>query len=63
MTDHDAFDPEAVIDAMAPLVGLDVMPGYRPGIATNLKVTAAWAELLLEFPLGDHADPGAVFQP
>jgi hypothetical protein len=56
-------DPEAIMDAMAPLLGLDVKPEYRSGIATNLNVTAALAALVLEFPLDDHAEPAAVFTP
>ena len=57
------FDPEAIIDAMAPLLGLMVAPAYRPGIVTNLGVTAALAALVLDFPLDDHAEPAAVFTP
>ncbi len=57
------FDPEAVIDAMAPLLGLEIAPEFRPGIVTNLEVTANFAKLVLEFPLGDHAEPAPVFRP
>ena len=63
MTGKQDFDLEAVIDAMAPLLGLDISPEYRPGVATNLRVTAALAALLLDLPLGDHAEPAAVFRP
>lgn len=63
MTDKPEPDPEAVIDAMAPLLGLDIAPEYRPGIAANLRVTAGLAALVLEFPLDDHAEPAAVFRP
>ena len=63
MSDPTPFDPEAVIDAMAPLLGLAIEPAYRPGIVTNLNVTAALAALVLEFPLDDHAEPAAVFTP
>ncbi len=63
MTDKPEFDPETIIDAMAPLLGLDIRPEYRPGVATNLKVTAGLAALVLEFPLDDHAEPAAVFHP
>ncbi len=62
-TETGVFDPEAVIDAMAPLLGLAIAPEYRPGIATNLAVTAALAALVLEFPLDDHAEPAPVFHP
>ena len=63
MPDPAPFDPEAVIDAMVPLLGLAVAPDHRPGIATNLAVTAALAALVLDFPLDDHAEPAAVFTP
>ena len=56
-------DPEAIIDAMAPLLGLTVTPEYKPGIVTNLSVTAGLAKLILEFALDDHAEPAAVFRP
>ena len=56
------FDPEALIDAMAPLLGLDIPPDYRPGVVTNLQVTARFAALVLDDPLGDHAEPAPVFR-
>ena len=59
--DFPGFDPEAVIDAMAPLLGLTVADEYRRGVAANLAVTARLAALVMEFPLGDHAEPAAVF--
>lgn len=57
------FDPDAVIDAMAPLLGFEILPDYRPGIATNLQVTARFAALLLAEPIEDHAEPAPVFSP
>ena len=58
-----AFDPEAVIDALAPLLGLTVPAEARAAVATNLRIAAAMAELVLERPLGDHAEPAPVFTP
>ena len=55
------IDFEAVVDAMAPLIGLPITDEYRPGIVTNLKVTSVLAALVLEFPLDDHAEPAPVF--
>lgn len=63
MTETPEPDPEAIIDAMAPLLGFDIKPEYRPGVATNIKVTAGLAALVLDFPLDDHAEPAAVFRP
>ncbi len=58
-----AFDPEAVIDALAPLLGLAVPPEQRPGVAANLRIAAAMAALVLAEPAGDHAEPAPVFTP
>ena len=57
------FDPEAVIDAMAPLLGLDIRAEDRAGVVANLLIAAAMAALVLEPPLGDHTEPAPVFRP
>ena len=57
------FDPEAVIDALAPLLGLTVPAEARAAVATNLRIAAAMAALVLERPLGDDAEPAPVFTP
>ena len=62
MTDRP-FDPEAVLDAMAPMLGLEIRPEYRPGIVTNLEMTARFATIVLDVPLDDHAEPAAMFRP
>ena len=56
-----AFDPEAVVDALAPLLGLTVADAYRPGVVTNLAVTMKLAALIMDFPLSDHDEPAPVF--
>ena len=58
-----AFDPEAVIDALSPLLGLAVPPERRAGVAANLRIAAAMAALVLDEPVGDHAEPAPVFRP
>lgn len=58
-----AFDPEALIDAVAPVLQLEIAPEYRPGIVTNLEAMARFAALVLDFPLDDHAEPAPVFRP
>ncbi len=55
------FDPEAVIDAMAPLLGLTIAPDQRAGVVTNLVVTARFAALVLAEPMPDDAEPAPVF--
>lgn len=58
-----AFDPEAVMDAMAPMLGLKIEPAARAAVARNLEVTARFAALVLEVPLDDEAEPAPVFVP
>ena len=55
-----AFDPDALIDGMAPLLGLPIEPDFRPGIVANLRTIARHAELL-DVPLDDRAEPAPVF--
>jgi Protein of unknown function (DUF4089) len=61
MSEEPDFDAEAVIDAMAPLLGLAIAPDYRPGIAANLLVTARHASLVLGFALDDHEESASTF--
>ncbi len=58
-----AFDPEALIDAIGPVLGLDIAAEYRTGVAANFRIAAAMAALVLSEPLGDHAEPAPVFTP
>jgi hypothetical protein len=53
------FDALAVIDALGPMIGIEIAPEYREAIATNLKLTAAFAETVLAFHIdnADHAAP------
>ena len=57
------FDPEAHVEAMAAALGLTIQPEWKLTVITNLKATAAAAELLLAFPLEDHVEPAPVFTP
>ncbi len=57
------FDPDAVIDAMAPLLGLDIRPDQRAAVAANLRIAAGMAAQVLEVPIGDHDEPAAFFVP
>jgi hypothetical protein len=61
LSKEPALDPEAVIDAMMPLLGLTAAEDYRAGIAANLRICAGFAALLEEVELGDHAEPAPVF--
>ena len=57
----NAFDPEAVVDAMAPLLGLTLMPESRAQTVVHLRIAAEQAEKLLSVPLDDQQEPAPVF--
>ena len=50
------------IDALAPVVKLDVADEYRPGVKANLKTAAKMAALLEKAPLKDETDAAPVFR-
>ena len=56
------FDPEAVIDAVAPLRGLTVYSAYRSAVAFNLEVSVRFARIVLTEILDDEAEPAPVFR-
>jgi hypothetical protein len=60
---QDEFDADAVIDAMAPMVGLVVEPQYRAGVTAHLKAANAIAADVLAFETDDEAEPAPVFRP
>ena len=62
MTSVD-FDPEALIDAMTPLLGLTLTPESRAQTILHLRIAAQQAELLLSAQLGDREEPAPVFTP
>ncbi len=55
------FDPEAVVDAMAPLLGLTLTPESRAQTLVHLRIAAEQAEKLLSVPLDDQQEPAPVF--
>jgi hypothetical protein len=57
------FDPEALIDAMAPLLGLTLTPDSRAETISQLRVAAQQAELVLSAPLDEREEPAPVFTP
>ena len=57
------FDPEAMVDAMAPLLGLTLTEQSRAQTILQLRVAAEQAELLLSAPLDDCEEPAPVFRP
>ena len=55
------FDPEAVVAAMAPLLGLTLTPESRAQTIVHLRIAAEQAERLLSVPLDDQQEPAPVF--
>jgi hypothetical protein len=53
----------AVVDAMLPMLRLEIDPAWRAEIIANLKVNARMAQRVLEFPLDDELDVAPVFRP
>ena len=57
----DSFDPEALADAMAPLLGLTQTPESRVQTIVHLRIAAEQAAKLLSVRLDDDAEPAPVF--
>jgi hypothetical protein len=57
------FDPEALVDAMAPLLGLALTPESRAQTILHLRIAAEQAELLLSAALDDGEEPAPAFKP
>jgi hypothetical protein len=55
------FDPEAVVDAVAPLLGLTLTPESRAQTIVHLRIAAEQAEKLLSVSLDDRQEPAPVF--
>jgi hypothetical protein len=53
----------SVVDAMLPMLRMQIDPAWRPEIIANLKVNARMAQRVLEFPLEDELDVAPVFRP
>ena len=57
------FNPEAVVDALAPLLGLTLTSELRAQTILHLQIAAQQAELLLTADIGDEDEPAPVFRP
>jgi Protein of unknown function (DUF4089) len=57
----NAFDPEVMADAIAPLLGLTLTPESRASALVHLKIAAEHAQKLLSVPLDDADEPAPVF--
>ncbi len=56
------FDPDAFIDAVAPLLGLEIKPAYRPAVKVHLEAAARMAALMQSVELPEDAEPAPVFR-
>lgn len=55
-------DPlDDLVDAAARALDLPTAPAWRSSVKANLAVTFALAELFVDFPLPDDAEPAPVF--
>jgi hypothetical protein len=59
---ENAFDPEAMVDAMAPLLGLTLTSESRVQTIAHLRIAAEHAQKLLSVPLEDEDEPAPVFR-
>ena len=57
----NAFDPEAMVEAIAPLLGLTLTPESRASTIVHLKIAAEHARKLLAAPHDDADEPAPVF--
>ncbi len=60
---QQSFDPEALVDAAAPLLRLTLTPESRAETILHLSIAAEQAELLLSGAVGDADEPAPVFKP
>ena len=59
----ETFDPETLVDAMAPLLGLTLTADSRAQTILHLRIAAQQAEKLLSVSLDDQEQPAPVFTP
>jgi hypothetical protein len=53
---------EAWLDACATLLGISVASEWRDTVRQHLCITRDMAQLVMDFPLPDDADPAHVFR-
>jgi 1-carboxybiuret hydrolase subunit AtzG-like protein len=59
----DGVDPERWLETMAALVGLDIPPECRDGVAHQLRLNRRLAKPLLRFEVPDGMPPAPRFEP
>jgi hypothetical protein len=53
----------AMVDVLAPALGLVMEPDMRPQVVTHLEIAARMAALLESFPLDEREEPAPVYLP
>lgn len=56
------FDPGALVDAAAPLLGIALTAESRAQVVIHLTIAAEQAKLLLSAEIGDEVEPAPVFR-
>ena len=62
MNDEQA-EIDALVEAIAPLIGLCVTEAQRPGVVLHFGNTYRIASRVLRFPLPERAENAPVFRP
>jgi hypothetical protein len=57
-----AEDAEKFIDAVAPVLGLDIAADDRPGVVLNLQIAVRLARIAETMDLVDHDEAAPVFE-
>jgi hypothetical protein len=57
------LDSQALMEQMAPALGLKIAPEYRPGVQTFLGIATQMAERVMSFELPDELEPAPIFRP
>jgi Protein of unknown function (DUF4089) len=57
------FDADALIDASAPLLGMNLTEESRAVVKLHLETAAKLAKLVTGFELADEAEPATVYTP
>jgi hypothetical protein len=57
-----AAEAEKIIDAVAPVLDLEVAPEFRPGVVLNLQIAIRLARLVEGAAPGDHDEAAPVFE-
>jgi hypothetical protein len=60
--EEDRFDAEALVEAMAPMLGLRVTSDQQPGVVLHLRNTARIAQAVPRFRLPERTENAPVFR-